>query len=146
MILRDQLAADGPGLPSKDPALFLRLMLDYCLQCIDESQLSRSHCAFFDRGIPDIIAYAARFGVNHEPFTAAARLHRYETCVFVLPPWQDIFVPDDLRRMTFKEYVAFHDLIVTAYEESGYHLIQVPFASVEDRADFVLNESRTQLT
>ena len=146
LILREQLAADGPGLPSKDPALFLKLMLEYCMRCIEGNQLVGSESAFFDRGIPDIVAYAARFSVNPEPFAAAARRHRYETRVFVLPPWQGIFVPDDLRRKTFEEYAAFHELIVAAYEDSGYHPIQVPFMSVEDRVRFILNETTGRLT
>ena len=140
LILREQLAVDGPGLPSKDPELFLGLMLDYCVRCFERARVTPPVTVFFDRGIPDIVAYATRFGVDSGPFEAAARQHRYNTCVFVLPPWKDIFVLDDLRRKTFDEYLAFHQLIVAAYEELGYRLIRVPFASIEDRAGFVLNE------
>lgn len=140
LILREQLAMDGPGLPSKDPELFLKLMLDYCVRSIETVRATQPVTVFFDRGIPDIVAYATRFGVDPGPFETAAKQHRYNTCVFVLPPWKDIFAPDDLRRKTFDEYVAFHQLIVAAYEALGYQLIRVPFASVEDRASFVLNE------
>lgn len=140
LILREQLAVDGPGLPSKDPELFLGLMLDYCVRCIERARVTSPGTAFFDRGIPDIVAYAMRFGANPGPFEAAARQHRYNTCVFVLPPWKDIFVPDEMRRKTFDDYVAFHQLIVDAYEGLGYKLTRVPFVSVEDRMNFVLNE------
>lgn len=140
LILSEQLAADGPGLPSKDPELLLGLMLGYCVPCIERAPVTQPVTAFFDRGIPDLVAYAMRFGVDPEPFEVAAKQHRYNTRVFVLPPWKDIFVPDDLRRKTFDEYLAFHQLIVAAYEELGYRLIRVPFASIEDRAGFVLNE------
>jgi predicted ATPase len=141
-ILTEQLSFDGPGLPSKDPALFLELMLDYCVRSLEATVGSGHRPTFFDRGIPDIAAYAIRFGVNPARFYQAAREQAYNTHVFVLPPWREIFVSDELRRKTFDEYLGFHDLILEAYRHVGYNLIDVPLAPVYDRAEFVLREMK----
>ena len=102
--------------------------------------LSTRNFAFFDRGLPDAIAHAERFGVDTRAFNAAAQTHRYDTRVFVLPPWRDIFVADEFRGNSFDEYAEFHALIVDAYTTHGYQLIDVHLTSVEARAQFVLDE------
>jgi predicted ATPase len=114
-ILTEQLSIDGPGLPSKDLPLFLEMMLDYCVRCLEATVGSGHRPTFFDRGIPDVAAYAIRFGVDPGRFYDAAREHAYNTHVFILPPWREIFVTDELRRMKFEEYLEFHHLILEAY-------------------------------
>lgn len=136
-ILREQLAIDGPALPAKNPAEFVDAMLAYCLGCLAEAQNAEGPC-FFDRGIPDLVAYAIRFGIDPEPYRYAAREHRHGSPVFVLPPWRSIFVGDELRRMSFEQYSEFHELIATAYVDAGYELLEVPRVPVDLRAAFVL--------
>ena len=140
LVLEQQSAIDGPGLPAKDPELFLNLMLGYCVRCLDEAKLVPLRVTFFDRGIPDVIAYAVRFGVKPERFLRAARKHTFNRNVFVLPPWKNIFVPDEFRGKTFEEYKKFHQIILDAYEYSGCRLIEVPMVSVSDRAEYVIKK------
>jgi predicted ATPase len=141
LILEQQLAINGNGLPARDPDLFLDLMLEYCVRCLDEAARLPPQITFFDRGIPDIAAYAVRFGVSPDKFYLAAREHRFNTTVFVLPPWKEIFVTDELRRKTFEEYREFHEMIVDAYKRVGCQLVEVPLASVEERVEYVLKEA-----
>ena len=141
LILSQQLAANGLGLPSRDPSRFLNLMLDYCLRSLDHANATSLGAVFFDRGIPDIVAYADRFNIDRQPFVNAAISHRYSERVFVLPPWREIFVTDDFRGRTFEEYAVFHELITNAYQALGYQLVNVPFAPVEERVNFVLSEA-----
>ena len=61
--LENQLAIDGPALPSKDAGLFVRELLEQSLGDYTES-LKTGKVTFFDRGLPDLIAYAKRFGVD----------------------------------------------------------------------------------
>jgi predicted ATPase len=103
-----------------------------------EDATARPAPCFFDRGIPDAIAYAVRFGVDSREFVAAAGLFRYATEVFILPPWPEIFVNDELRGATFEAYRRFHDQIIQAYADCGYTLVEVPRDTVERRADFVV--------
>lgn len=137
-ILREQLAIDGPALPAKDPTRFLDAMLEYCIDCLAQPDHTDSPC-FFDRGIPDLIAYANRFGVDPARYVCAASEHTYAPMVFVLPPWERIFVADELRRLTFAEYAKFHELIVTAYANAGYDLLEVPRVPLSLRAAFILD-------
>lgn len=137
-VLQEQLAVNGPALPAKDPALFLRRLLEQWVHDLADARSRPTPC-FFDRGIPDAIAYAVRFGVDPTEFTAAAATRRYAREVFILPPWQEIFANDELRGATFDAYQRFHDQINRAYQECGYTLIEVPRDSVERRADFILS-------
>lgn len=136
-VLREQLAVNGPALPANDPALFLRHIAQQCVHDLADAT-ARAGPSFFDRGLPDAVAYAVRFGVDPREFQAAAAAHRYANEVFVLPPWREIFVNDELRGASFDDYQRFHDQITRAYLDCGYTLIEVPRGTVESRADFIV--------
>lgn len=95
---------------------------------------------FFDRGIPDIIAYLklAELTVPEE-FTDALALHPYEKKVFILPPWQDIYVNDAERWQDFEEAEATGKMIKETYTAFGFEVIEVPKTTVENRVKFILN-------
>lgn len=92
----------------------------------------------FDRGIPDLIAYAVRFGVDPSEFELAGSAYRYNSKVFILPPWRDIFVNDDLRKLSFEEALKFHDALGNAYRKLDYELVTVPTVSIQARMDFIM--------
>jgi predicted ATPase len=135
-ILEEQIQIDGEALPSKDPNLFLQTILSAFEQDYKDAALTQEVC-FFDRGIPDAIAYAIRFGVEAVLIKNAAMQLRYSEPVFVLEPWSEIFVHDELRGKTFEEYNQFHELIVRAYSDLGYSLVYVPKESIESRVQFI---------
>lgn len=137
-VLSEQLAIDGPALPSKDPMLFIKSMLDKNMSDFNELNASPQPC-FFDRGMPDLVQYAIRFNVDSALFKEADQNYRYNEKVFLFTPWREIFVNDNERRMTFEKSIEFHDLIIKCYLESGYSLIEVPHLSVESRVQFILN-------
>ncbi|MCX6118786.1 MAG: AAA family ATPase [Proteobacteria bacterium] len=85
------------------------------------------------------MAYAIRFCVESREFENAAKMYRYNSAVFVLPPWREIFVNDSERRLSYEMSLAFYRLIVDAYKDSKYNLVEVPMGSIEDRAKFVLD-------
>jgi predicted ATPase len=95
---------------------------------------------FFDRGVPDIIGYLALVGA---PVPAhlrrAADLVRYNTRVFVAPPWREIFTQDEERRQTFADAEHTHAAMVAAYSACGYEMTELPRASVADRVRFILS-------
>ena len=134
--LADQLASDGPALPSKDPRLFVQELLRQSVRDLTDAETADG-TVFFDRGIPDIVVYALRFGVEPAEAQAAAGRHRYSARVFILPPWRDIFVNDEFRRASFDDYCEIHAMTSRAYLEAGYELVEVPKAEVEARADFI---------
>ena len=93
----------------------------------------------FDRGVPDCVAYATVLDVDPEPSVRAARTCRYNTDVLVLEPWEEIYSTDDERTMSFADPLAFHEVLVDAFDRSGYTLMAIPKGSVQDRAAFVLD-------
>lgn len=60
----------------------------------------------FDRGIPDILGYAAFFGIELPHCENAAHLYRYNPRVFMAPAWEQIYRTqldqEDLRRLEGK--------------------------------------------
>ena len=58
--------------------------------------------------------------------------------VFLLPPWEAIFVNDAERDQTFAEAVTVYDRVTRWYRGLGYTILEVPPAASAERADFVL--------
>lgn len=136
-ILSHQLAIDGPGLPSKNPTLFIQMMLQRSVEHFENSQ-SHSGPVFFDHGIPDLVAYAIRFGVDPVQFEQASEKYLYNSSVFVCAPWKEIFVNDVERKITYEKSIEFHELLLTTYERMGFNLIQVPHSTPAARSNFIL--------
>jgi predicted ATPase len=117
------------------PESFVKEMLTQSLK--DYADAEDSRIAFYDRGLPDIVAYAHRFEVSPGPFRRVAETHKYESTIFVAPPWQEIFENDKVRRATFHEYLQFHESILSIYRELGYSIQVIPKSSVHERVEFI---------
>ena len=64
---------------------------------------------------------------------------KYAPKVFFLPAWAEIYETDDERKLDFDGACRFGDLIRDAYLSSHYELIELPKATVEDRASLILS-------
>lgn len=94
---------------------------------------------FFDRGVPDVLAYMAYFNQPiKEEFVDACETYRYDF-MFLLPPWELIFTDDEERFETFEQATDIYHHLRDTYKSFGYHVIEVPFGKIEDRAKFILN-------
>jgi predicted ATPase len=69
----------------------------------------------------------------------AAEIFRYHRKVFIAPPWQEIFQNDNERKQDFDEAERTYEAMIETYKAQGYELVELPRASVEDRAHFVLD-------
>lgn len=136
-ILAEQRAFGGAGVPEVDPRLFVELMLSRAIQA-RQAHRETPDPVLFDRGVPDMIAYAALFGLDIAPYRRAAATFRYAPSAFVTPDWPEIYATDDERKMTYEEARAFGVSLREIYSGLGYALIELPRASPEARADFVL--------
>lgn len=95
--------------------------------------------SFFDRGIPDVLAYMDFFEQPYdEEFISACDNHRYDH-IFVVPPWQQIYVSDNERLETFGEAEKIHEALINTYTKFGYDPIIVPKKPVPDRIGFILD-------
>ncbi|HUH64264.1 MAG TPA: AAA family ATPase [Terracidiphilus sp.] len=140
-ILAEQRSIQGNGVPEKDPRLFVELMLSRMLQSYRENE-SIPGTILFDRGMPDLLAYAGLFGFDFPPGENAARLYRYNPRVFIAPAWEKIYCTDDERTVPFSVARNFDSDLRAIYGRYGYALIDLPCVSVEERADFVLDRLR----
>jgi predicted ATPase len=89
-ILAEQRRVQGDGVPEKDPRLFVQLMFSRMLNAYQQCETSTGP-VLFDRGIPDILGYAALFGFDFPPGENAARLYRYNSRVFFSSAWEEIY-------------------------------------------------------
>jgi len=122
-----------------EPLLFSELLLKARLLQFADAETLEKDVVFLDRGIPDVLAYMDYVKSDYpEEFTKACETHIYDT-VFVLAPWQEIFVSDSERYENFDQAVEIHHALLDTYERFGYQLIDVPFDSVSNRADFIID-------
>jgi predicted ATPase len=135
-VLVEQRSVDGIGTPDRDASLFLDLLLE---RSIDKHVAAENWegSVVFDRGIPDCVAYAVMLGVDATRSLLASQRHRYNNEVLLLEPWEEIYVVDEERTMSFADTVAFHRALTDAYERAGYSLVEVPRDSIDNRAAFL---------
>ncbi len=120
-----------------EPLLFSEKLLEgRTLQFMDASNESANH-VFLDRGLPDVLAYMDYIGDTYpQHFINACTTNTYDK-VFILAPWEAIFKSDSERYENFDQAQLIHKHLVETYERFGYNLIDVPFDSIENRANFI---------
>ena len=137
-VLQIGRSIDSPGLPSANWRLFGELLLLWHLRSHREAQV-RGSVAFFDRGLPDVLAFYARKHSLAPPHaTRAVEHHRYNPRVFLLEPQAGMYEHNPERTGSYARAVAFHGGLIEWYRRVGYDFMVVPPASVDDRVDFVL--------
>lgn len=122
-----------------EPLLFSDMLLEGRRKQFLEAISNNETLTFLDRGIPDVVAYMDFLGTKYpNRFIEACKSHTYDH-VFILAPWQQIYVSDNERYENFDQAVQIHDHLVNTYSNFGYNLHDVPFDPVEKRTDFILN-------
>lgn len=121
-----------------EPLLFSELLLKARTQQYKDAELIEDTIIFLDRGLPDVLAYMDYAKSDYpQHFIDACKHHKYDK-VFVLAPWQEIFVTDSERYESFEQAVEIHDALLKTYQRFGYDLVDVPFGTIASRADFIL--------
>jgi predicted ATPase len=124
--------------PRPDPLTFAREILRRDIE--KYRRLPRtSGWVFFDRGLVEALAQlheASPLGAADLEFMIGS--HPFHHTVFVLPPWEDIYVNDSERDQTFAEAIDVHARIVQWYRSCGYVLDEVPRLPIAQRAAHVL--------
>jgi predicted ATPase len=138
-IIRQEVAKGSACLPWVDLSCFARKALARMVQLYHRAGPS-SEITFFDRGIPDIIAYlqAANEPVD-EIYYHTLQQHAYHHTVFIAPPWQEIYVNDSERWQTFAEATALYQVIKDTYQSLRFTTLELPKAPVQERIKFVLS-------
>lgn len=135
-VIAAQRAAGAAFIGDAAPEVFIAEML--MLARADHAEhAGHDGTVVFDRGLPDLLAFADHFGVSDAAIRVAAAQTRYNPTVFWLPPWRAIYENDADRRLDYDGAVRFGERIRAGYVSAGYKLLEVPVGSVETRADFV---------
>ncbi|WP_040281012.1 AAA family ATPase [Psychroserpens damuponensis] len=122
-----------------EPLLFSELLLKARTQQYIDTTTTKKEIVFLDRGLPDVLAYMDYAKSDYpQHFTDVCNTHSYDK-VFVLAPWQEIFVSDSERYENFDQAVEIHHSLLDTYQRFGYELIDVPFDSIANRATFILD-------
>ena len=122
-----------------DPNLFSQELLNGRIQQFNNSINLQANCVFFDRGIPDIIAYLNfKKAYLSKKILKSIDKYRYDM-IFLLEPWEDIYTFDKIRYESFDQVITIDSYIKNTYKEFGYNPIIVPKDNIRNRADFIIN-------
>ena len=90
---------------------------------------------------PNRPIFSGTFGTTYNSQVQAdvfyARTRRYNTRVFVFPPWREIYETDAERKQDWAEAERTFDLVLWTLPQLGYEPLVVPKGSVAERADFL---------
>ncbi|NQW35457.1 MAG: ATP-binding protein [Flavobacteriales bacterium] len=126
----------------KDPLLFSKLLLEGRIQQFKDALNKKGDFVFFDRGIPDVHAYMNYLAIEYpELYIIKSNKYTYDK-VFLMPPWQEIYITDNERYENFEQSLAIHNHLKNTYNSLGYDTIEVPFGSIDERIDFILKTVR----
>lgn len=114
---------------------------------LQEARVAQHHRAsglnnkivFLDRGLPDVVAYMDYFNTPYpSSFKKTCEKYSYDK-VFILPPWQEIYLNDSERYESFEQAELIDKFLKKAYLSFGYNPVDVPKGSIKDRCEFILN-------
>lgn len=124
----------------EDPILFSQKLLKGRIKQFINAKENEHNIVFIDRGIPDIVAYMEYIGDDYlAEFHEACKENIYSK-IFVLPPWEEIYVSDNERYESYKQAQEIHNHLVETYQYYGYNLIEVPKETVENRVLHILEK------
>ena len=123
-----------------DPYTFNQRLLEGRLADFKASEKTKKTVSFFDRGMPDVLAYMNYFNQPYnKDFKKICRKNTYNK-IFILPPWKEIYRRDNERLETFDQAEQLHEQLLKSYQEFGYAPILVPKTSIHNRISFILKE------
>lgn len=136
IVIQEQHKMGGDKVPWHNLSEFAEI-------CFERMSLQLYECepegkCFFDRGLPDIIAYLRRGGLAVPP-EYFQKSHQYNKTVFLAPPWKEIFINDAERPESFEDAKEISIFLRNTYEELGFRVVELPKYPVNERAQFIAN-------
>ncbi len=120
------------------PLLFSQMLLESRVRQYKDADQKKASVVFFDRGIPDVHGYMNYLGVDYpKQYKEMSLQHKY-TQVFMMPPWQKIYISDNERYESFEQSLAIYNHLQRTYKDLNYNVIEVPIGSADNRVDFIL--------
>ena len=121
-----------------NPIKFSEILLKNRIKQYEESNKSNSYIKFFDRGIPDIIAYLNYKKISFgKEFESASKKYKYDF-IFLAEPWEDIYKKDKERYESFEDLKIINKYIKKTYSNYAQKFITLPKSSVQGRINFII--------
>jgi predicted ATPase len=124
----------------ENPLLFSELLLEGRKKQFLNAQNEPHEIVFLDRGIPDVLAYMHYIGDSYPSFFDAVCRENTYTKIFILPPWEEIYVSDDARYENYEQAKLIYNHLTETYQNYGYQLIEVPKDTLDNRILFILGQ------
>ena len=133
-VLIDEELAKGKTIEEirKDERGFQRKVLAMKIKI--ENELSKDEIIFFDRAVPDSVAYYQISGLDPEEALSVCQRGQYSK-VFLME--QLPFEKDDARTENPEAVKKLNQLLKETYEKLGCEVVFVPAVSIEERVEFI---------
>lgn len=146
---QEEALAKNPDELTSNPIVFANDAMAFNTKLIEgrtrqhqNADFSKHSFNFYDRGLVDVLAYMDFFNQTYpEHFIESCQTYRYDA-VFIMPPWKDIFHVEVGRYESFDEAISLHESLLKRYEAFGYTPIVVPTDSIENRTEFILQQTQ----
>ncbi len=126
----------------KDPNAFNNMLFNGRLEQFINADTRKENIVFFDRGIPDVLAYMDYFKQEYSSTFIDTCHNKKYSQIFILPPWKEIYVSDNERLESFEEAVEIHNHLEKSYTSFGYNIITVPTGTVAERVAFIKEKTK----
>ena len=121
-----------------NPLDFSNILMGERKKQFEKGSKSKNHYFFYDRGIPDILAYLNFKKIEYKSSMMKDILKFNYDAIFIAEPWEAIYKNDSERYETFDELLEIDINIKKIYKQLGYNIIIIPKESVKDRVTFIL--------
>lgn len=139
-IIQEQMRDQGDALPWAKRDRYASLMLVRSIESYLQYERIE-YPAFADRGIPDTLAYAQLIQLSEQSaIREACDEYRYADRVFIAPPWREIYEVDEERKQDYAEAERTYFALIGTYNDCNYDLVELPKATPQERAKFILQE------
>ena len=126
-----------------DPLLFSKMLLEGREKQYHDASSISSNLVFFDRGLPDVYAYMDYKNESYPSYFQEKSEQLTYDYIFLFSPWKEIYQSDNERYETFEESLEIDSFLQKAYKDLGYNIIEVPFGTISERTDFIINKLKT---
>ncbi|SDS09129.1 Predicted ATPase [Polaribacter sp. KT25b] len=128
-----------------EPLLFSEMLLEGREEQYLSAEKRKENIIFLDRGIPDVHAYMNYFKTDYPSIFLEKSKHYKYDLIFHFSPWEEIHTTDNERYETFEDSINIDTFLIDAYSELDYKIINVPFGSVDERTNFIINSLACEL-
>ncbi len=118
----------------KDELAFQKKILEIKIK--NEERESQTEIIFWDRGIPDSLAYFEMLGVTDDEFLQSASKKSKYAKVFLLSPLP--YKKDYARVENEEQQKLIHTLLKKAYKDCGQEVIEIGDVGLEERLGIIL--------